>query len=262
MEWQSMMALGFLWAERDYAQAGAWFRQALDQASHQASPILRARSLNRLGNWLGNTGRAEEGLQAHQAALRIFEEQHDTQGMAETLDLLGITYGMCGDRVKAVEQLGQAIALFRTLGDTQSLISSLAMRAVQSMPGSSETTFCPLRTHNECMQDASESLRLAHQIDSLAGQAFAENTLAHTLLSFGEFGPALSHTQEASRIATEIEHQQWIIATPYALRHIYMLLLAPALAISALEAAWSLSQHLASLPWHAHLAPPLSRPYL
>ena len=34
MEWQSMMALGILWAERDYAQAGASFRQALDQASH------------------------------------------------------------------------------------------------------------------------------------------------------------------------------------------------------------------------------------
>ena len=84
MEWQSMMALGFLWAERDYAQAGAWFRQALDQASRQASPILRARSLNRLGNWLVNTGRIEEGLQAHQEALGMFEEQHNIQGMAET----------------------------------------------------------------------------------------------------------------------------------------------------------------------------------
>src|SRR5437879_368132 len=125
-----------------------------------------------------NTGRIEEGLQAHQEALRIFEEQHNTQGMAETLDLLGITYGMRGDRVKAVEQLGQAIALFRTLGDTQSLLSSLAMRAVQSMPGSSETTVCPLRSRNACVQDALESRRLAGQIDSLAGRAFAEHTLA------------------------------------------------------------------------------------
>ena len=33
MEWQSMMALGFLWAERDYAQAGAWFRRVSEQAS-------------------------------------------------------------------------------------------------------------------------------------------------------------------------------------------------------------------------------------
>ena len=223
---------------------------------------MRARSLNRLGNWQGNTGRIEEGLQAHQEALRIFEEQHNTQGMAETLDLLGITYGMRGDRVKAVEQLGQAIALFRTLGDTQSLISSLGMRAVQSMPGSSETTFCPLRTRNECVQDASESLRLARQIDSLAGQAFAENTLAHTLLSFGEFGPALSHAQKASRIATEIEHQQWMVATSYALGHIYVLLLAPAPAIIALEAGLSLAQELGSTFWIATLAAQQGRAYI
>ena len=262
MEWQSMMALGFLWTERDYAQAGEWFNKALDQASRQASPILRARSLNRLGNWQGNTGRIEEGLQAHQEALRIFEEQHNTQGMAETLDLLGITYGMRGDRVKAVEQLGQAIALFRTLGDTQSLISSLGMRAVQSMPGSSETTFCPLRTRNECVQDASESLRLARQIDLLAGQAFAENTLAHALLSFGEFGPALSHAQKASRIATEIEHQQWMVATSYALGHIYVLLLAPAPAIIALEAGLSLAQELGSTFWIATLAAQQGRAYI
>jgi DNA-binding CsgD family transcriptional regulator/Tfp pilus assembly protein PilF len=262
LEWQSMMALGFLWTERDYTEAGAWFRQALDQASRQADPTLQARSLNRLGNWLGNTGRNEEGLQAHQEALRIFEEQENTQGMAETLDLLGITYGMRGDRVKAVEQLGQAIALFRTLGDTQSLISSLAMRAIQSMPGSSETTLCPLRTRNECVQDAAESLRLARQIDSLAGQAFAENTLAHTLLSFGEFGPALSHAQEASRIASEIEHQQWMVATSYALGHIYVLLLTPAPAITVMEAGLSLARELGSTFWMATLAAELGRAYI
>ncbi len=262
MEWQSMMALGFLWAERDYAQTGAWFRQALDLAERLADPNLRARSLNRLGNWLVNTGRIEEGLQAHQTALRIFEEQHNIQGMAETLDLLGITYGMRGDRVNAVEQLKQAIALFRTLGDTQSLLSSLAMRAVQSMPGSSETTLCPLRTRDECVQDASESLRLARLIDSLSGQAFAENTLAHTLLSFGEFGPALSHAQEANRIAREIEHQQWMVATSYALGHVYMLLLAPALAMSALEAGLSLALELGSTFWIATITAHIGRAYV
>src|SRR5256886_399918 len=262
MEWQSMMALGFLWAERDYAQVGAWFRQALDQASRQASPLLRARSLNRFGNWLVNTGRIEEGLHAHQEALSMFEEQHNTQGMAETLDLLGITYGMRGDRVKAVEQLGQAIALFGTLGDTQSLVSSLAMRAVQSMPGSSETTVCPLRTRNACVQDALESRLLARQIESLAGQAFAENTLAHTLLSFGEFGPALIHAQEANRIASEIEHQQWMVASTSALGHIYVLLLAPALAMVALEGGLSLAQELGSTFWMAALAAHLGRAYI
>lgn len=254
LEWQALMALGLLWAERDYAQAGAWFRQARNLAESFADPILQARSLNRFGNWLVNTGQLEEGLRAHQAALKMFESQGHTQGMAETLDLLGPAYGMLGERVEAVEQIGQAIALFRSLGDTQSLMASLAMRAVQSMPGASETTCSPLRTRDECVQDAEESLRLARQIESLAGQAFAENALAQSLLSFGEFGPALAHAEEAQRIATEIAHQQWLVATSFALGRIYVLLLAPAPALTALQAGAALAQKLGSTFWRATLA--------
>jgi tetratricopeptide (TPR) repeat protein len=258
MQWQSMISLGFLWTERDYAQAGEWFRQALDLAESLDDPILQARSLNRIGNWFGNTGRIEEGLQAHHAALRIFEEQQNTQGMAETFDLLGIMYGMRGDRLQAVEQLGQAIILFRTLGDTQ----SLAMRAVQSMPGASETTCCPLRTRDACVEDAEDALHLCRQIGSLPGQAFAENALAHTLLSFGEFGPALSHVQEAIRIASEIEHQQWMVASTSALGHIYLLLLAPAEAITTLEAGLSFARKLGSTFWMTTIVAHLGRAYI
>jgi DNA-binding NarL/FixJ family response regulator/Tfp pilus assembly protein PilF len=262
MEWQSLLALGALWTGRDYAQAGAWFRRALEQAERLADPTLQARSLNHYGNWLVNIGRIEEGLHAHHAALRLFEEQHDIQGMAESLDLLGITYGMCGDRVKAVEQLGQAIALFRQLDNTPSLISSLAMRVIQAMPGSNETSFCSLRTQDECTQDASESLRLARQIESLAGQAYAENALAFALLSFGELGQALAHTHEARRIAAEIEHKQWMVATLHTLAYVYVLLLAPALALPILEAALALALPLGSAFWNATLATLQGRAHL
>ena len=112
------------------------------------------------------------------------------------------------------------------------------------------------------MQEASESFRFAHQIESLAGQAFAENTLARTLLSFGEFGPGTSHAQEASRIATEIEHQQWMVASLSAFGHIYVLLLAPALAINALEAGLSRASVLGSTFWMATLATPLGRAFV
>jgi tetratricopeptide (TPR) repeat protein/DNA-binding CsgD family transcriptional regulator len=245
-EWESVIALGFLWVGRDYEQAGAWFRQALDQASSLADTTLRARSLNRLGNWLGNTGRAEEGLRAHQEALSIFEAQQDTRGMAETLDLLGTAYGIHGDKVNAVQHLGQAIELFRNLGDTLSLTSSLAMRAIQSSSQDSETTFHALRTHDACMQDAAESLRLARQIDSLSGQAFAEIALADVRSCFGELGQALTHAQEALRIATAIEHQQWMVGSYNALGDTYLLLLQPALALAALEIGLELSRELGS----------------
>jgi DNA-binding CsgD family transcriptional regulator len=262
MEWRSMMAIGFLWAERNYAQAGAWFRRAIELAAQLDDLTLRARSLNRLGNWLSNTGRSEEGLQAHHEALGLFEQQHDTQGMAETFDLLGTTYGMRGDRVKAVELLGQAIDLFRSQGDRQSLISSLGMRALQSMPGASETSVCPLRNRDACVQDAAEALGLARQIDSLVGQVFAENALAHTLLAFGEFGPALGHAYQGQGIATAIEHQQWRAAIFYCQGQAYVLQIAPDPAINALEAGLSLAQELGSTFWVATLAATLSRAYV
>ena len=71
LEWQGMSDLGFLWVSRDYSQAGQWFHRALGLAQALADPRLQANSLNRLGNWLVNTGQVSEGIQAHQQALGV-----------------------------------------------------------------------------------------------------------------------------------------------------------------------------------------------
>jgi DNA-binding NarL/FixJ family response regulator len=262
MEWQSMMALGFLWTGRDYEQAGGWFHSASDLAEKLADPTLRARSLNRLGNWLINTGRIQEGFEAHQEALRLFETRADTQGMAETLDLLGMAHGFSGDAANAVKHFGRAIELFRALGDSHSLVSSLAGRAIDSAPETIETTFSALRTRDECLQDTEEALRLARQTHSQAGQAFAEAVTAQVWSSFGDFGRALAHAQEALRIATAIEHQQWIVATYGALGQLYLLMLEPALAISALEAGLAVAQTLGSAYWIRNLTSYLALSYV
>jgi DNA-binding CsgD family transcriptional regulator len=254
LQWQSMTALGFLWTERDYHQAGIWFRRASDLADRLDDPAMQARSLNRMGNWLTNTGRLDEALRAHQDALKIFEGHDNRQGIAETLDLLSTLHGMRGDRITAVEELGRAIVLFRALGDTPGLVSSLAMRALQAIPGANETTYCPRRSRNECVRDAAESLRLAHQTGSQPGQAFAEMVLAHVLISFGEFGPALLHAQTAQHIASMIGHQQWMVSTLYGLGRVHVLLLAPSPAISALTTGLALAQELGSELWVALLA--------
>src|SRR5437870_12529745 len=115
MEWKRLRDIGFLSAGRDYAQAGQWFHRSLDLAQALADPKLHARSLNRVGNWLVNTGRAADSLHAHQAALALFELLHDTQGMSETFDQLGMAHGIDEDRVNAVEHCERAIALHRAL---------------------------------------------------------------------------------------------------------------------------------------------------
>ncbi|HEY6408188.1 MAG TPA: BREX system ATP-binding domain-containing protein, partial [Ktedonobacteraceae bacterium] len=166
MEWQSLMALGLLWAGRDYSRAGEWFRQTAAKATALADPPLQTHSLNRLANWYVNTGRTAEGIQTHQEALNIFEAQQDQPGMAETLDLLGMAHGLHGDAVSAVDYFGRAIDLFRSQDNTPSLVSALASRAVWAGPACVETTFSALGAPAECLRDSAEALQLARKIES------------------------------------------------------------------------------------------------
>ena len=238
MEWQSMMAIGFQWTGHDYERAGVWFRQALALAEALNDLTLRARSLNRLGNWLVNTGHIQEALDAHSEALALFEAQADRQGMAETLELLGLTLFFLGDTAGAVKDFyGRAIELYRSLEDRQSLCSILAMRALDIAPETIETTYSALRTREEGVRDVEEALLLARQMNSLSSQAFAEVAASYMLSSFGVLGSAFAHAYEALRIANSIEHQEWMAATHGSLGLLYLLLLEPARAVDCLEAA-------------------------
>ena len=130
LEWEALAALGFLWAGRDYAQAGGYFREALEVARGLDDRGALATSLNRLGNWEANaTERPQDGLARHQEALAIFEQAGDKAGMAETLDLLGMTNLMIGDPSVGMPLMERAIALFRELNALPELVSALTTSA-------------------------------------------------------------------------------------------------------------------------------------
>jgi len=246
MEWEGLLALGFLWSARDYEQAGAWFQQAITLADQLGDPTLRARSLNRMGNWLVNTGRAEEGIEAHKQALTIFETHTHTRGMAETLDLLGTAYGLWGDKISSVHYQSQAVTLFRQLGDDIALVWALAGRAFQMALETNETIYQPSATVADCRADADEAFRLAQQIGSLSGQAFATFALSYASLVAGDVGLGLRHAQESLHIAATIEHRQWQTIAAYGLGATYLFLLQPTLARSALETGLTLAHELGS----------------
>jgi DNA-binding CsgD family transcriptional regulator len=249
MQWQAVMDLGFLWAGREYERAGLFFRQAVQLAETLAIPKLRAHSLNRLGNWFVNTGRNTEGLQAHRVALDVFQRQHDQAGMAETYDLLGMTLAWSGDLVKGRQQQERAIALFRRLGDKKSLISTLPNASIGTSPAIAETVFVVVRSPEEGEREALEAIELARQMDWSAGEAYAELTSGVLLASFGQFGRGLAHAHKGLQITVEIEHQQWTIAAHCELGHIYVLMLAPALALRHLGAGLPLAEVLGSAWW-------------
>ncbi len=246
-EWQTLLDLGFLWAGRDYARAGEFFRQALEQARAIGDPLTIAHSLNRMGNWLTNTGRPPEGLQAHREALEIFRRQDSILDVAATHDHMGMAYSFAGDGLSGHAQLEQAIKAFRQAGDKRALVSSLASHCTLT----SETDIQPWtgQTEQSCRAELAEASELAGQIGWLAGQALAQWTLGFCLSAFGELGEALAQANAAQKTAAEIEHRQWTVAAEFTLGQIYTLLLAPEEALRHVEAARPLAFELGSVWW-------------
>lgn len=250
--WESTLDLGFLWAGRDYERAGVYFHQAVALAKQFGDASLQAHSLNRLGNWLLNTGRTQEALKTHAAALSLFEARHDRPGMAETQDLLGMAFGLAGDPVSAVRHCDQAVDLFRILGDQRGLASSLTTRAIFASP--IEIAYSAQLNLADCIRDLTEALRLARQLQWAAGEAYTEIFFARTLTEFGRFSEALTHAEQGLRIATEIEHQQWMAAAHTTLGLIHIDILNPTVALQHLETALPLAQQLGSTFWLGEIA--------
>jgi hypothetical protein len=142
--------------------------------------------------------------------------------------------GIHGAVPAGVAHYGRAIELFREQGNRTGLVSSLASRAVYASPALVDASPSALGTLEECARDTDEALRIAREIRSPAGQAYAEWTASANYASFGDLGLALSHGQEALRIATEIEHVQWTCAARFALGQSYTSALAPELAVREL----------------------------
>jgi DNA-binding CsgD family transcriptional regulator len=142
------------------------------------------------------------------------------------------------------------------------MVYALPSRAVWAGPACVETTFSALGTSTECLHDAKEGLALAHKIESLSAQAYANVMTAWWLAGFGDFGASLVHVQESLRIANEIEHQQWMAATYCVLGRIFTLMLDSTQAIQALEAGLSLASNLGSAWWMGSIRTHLVLAYL
>jgi DNA-binding CsgD family transcriptional regulator len=190
----------------------------------------------------------------HREALTLFEELRETQGVAATLNLLAVDSAFAGDVVNSVGYYDRSIALLRQGDDLRALSSSLSTFAYWSSSCLTETTFALLGTREACLGYTAESLQLAIQADWPLGQAFAELTEGHVLASFGEFGAALAHARQGLHLASGITHHVWMAASYYALTHIYVLLLAPHLALQQAEAGLALGRESVSGWWFNCLA--------
>ncbi len=251
-EWQVLLDLGYLWGGNNYARSGDYFQQALALARAGDDTATIARSLNQVGLWLDNIGRAAEGVQRHHEALEIFSALGLPVEIAATHDLLSMAYVMLGDIPASQAQIEQAVELFRQSGDKRGLASSL-------IGHSSVVTNCDTLPWTgpalpEKRQEAQEAAALSRQIGWLAGQAQMEWLLATMLGQHGEFGEALVRARSALQLATDIEHREWTVAAHFTLGLLLFWLLEPDQAAHQLGLARQLAADLGSGWWTSYLA--------
>ena len=247
-EWQALMDLGFLWTQRDYAQAGISYQQALALARQMDDPKTLAHSLNRLGNWHVNIEQPREALRYHQEALTLFQQAHESHGLAETYDLLGMASYLGGDLIQGTTYYQQAIALFRELGDQQGLTSSLATLTLRG-PVFQTDSMVSAAGLAEVFQDTEHALRIAREIEHRSAEAYASFMLGLCLGSQGEYERALAAARQSLDIAEEIEHRQWQTSAHTVLGGIYGSMLAYPQAREHFEQALALSSEIGSLFW-------------
>ena len=248
-EWQGLVDLGQLWAGRDYEQAGGYFEQALELARALDDSTLLAHSLNRVGNWRVNVEQPREALPLHREALAIFESSNDRQGIAATLDLLGMASYLCADLAGSIAYYERAAPLLRELDDRPGLISSLTMLSTRAGSYELGSMTADQASFTTAVHDGETAVELAWAIGWRAGEAFARTQLATVLGLHGEYAKALEMAERGLSIAEEIGHLQWRAMAHTAFGELYLdMLLLPA-ARDHLERALELAQEIRSSFW-------------
>lgn len=248
-EWQALIDLGMLWAERDYAQTGEFFQQALNLARTMDAPDLTAHSLNRVGNWHLNVEQPLAAVRYHQEALAIFEELGDRAGIAATSDLLGLASYLSGDLLQGTVHYRRAVDLFRAADNREGLASSLTVLTMRGVTYQTDTMVVDQATPIECARDGEQALAIAREIGWRAGESFALWMLGFCLAGGGHFDQALDAVMHSIAIAEEIAHRQWLAAAHCAAGTIYFDLLALPSAQRHLEEAVAHAHASASQHW-------------
>ncbi len=250
VEWQGLIALGFLWAGRDYEQTGTHYRQALELARSMDDQLAIAHSLNRLGNWYVNVEQPREGLACHHEALATFQALNDLHGKASTLDLLGLASGLNGDTSQGVAYYQQAAALFEQLDDRKGLASTLGTLASSAFGLSWTETLAPVITNfAELLPYGERALKIAREIGYRSNEAYALDVLGLCYQCLGNYAQALELLPEGLYVAEEITHHQWLLVGHLALGGLFLELLSLPEASQHLKQALALAHEIGSRYW-------------
>lgn len=258
VEWETLHALGMLWAARDYQLAGEYRREALAVARSTGDSILVADSLNRVGNWHVNREDPQTGIPRHEEALAIFERAGERRGIAETVDLLAMAYHIAGRQATAAQLYERCIKLFGNLGHRRGLSSALSVLTVSGPSHHASAAPVGTTTDSAELLGTERAVKLAAEIGWRAGESFSRYCLADALAWRGEYQRALRLVRESLAIAEEMEHLEWQCGARRVLGVIALDLCAQTVALQHLELAHDIARRLASATWMRWTAAPFA----
>jgi len=244
-QWQTLLALGHLWATRDYTRPGDYFQQAQALAQTIGDPPVIAHTLNTIGNWQMNRGQPFAAVQNHQAALAIFERLNDPLGQAQSLDYLAISSYNCADITQSRAYYQQAIPLWEQLEDDQGLLHSLGGLALGA---DYELAYDEVPV-TQAIIWGEKGVQVARRIGWRSGEAFTLICWGIALRHNGQLGLAIDKYRQALAAAEEIEHSGWTIDARLALGVAYLDLLALPDARLHLEETLALARQFNAFIW-------------
>ena len=246
-EGQALIDLGRVWASRNGARSGGFFRQALSLARTLDDSAFLAHSLNRVGSWYLNRDEPFVALQFHHEALEIFGRLNDRYAVAETNDLLGVAYALSDQQPQSVACFERGVRLFRALSERRGWAScQINLAEVRGPWFLFVTMVAPKADLETATLEAEEAHRLTQELGWRSGEAWARVNLAGAALLRGDYGGALAHAQGALGLAEAAENRQWVMFCHLILALIRLELLEPHVARTHAEMSLTGARELSS----------------
>jgi len=249
VKWRQLIDLGKLWASRDYHKTKEYFLAALKLARNLGQPKFIAKSLNWVGNFYTNADEPQKAFWYHHEALTTLENLNIPQEMAKTLDLLGVSHLMGGNLRDSIQYYDRAINYFYELNNRFHLVSSLIGRAA-TFSMLAFLASVPCTSLSKAISDLTKAIRIAGDISSFSGEAWAYWSLGMLHIVEGQFGKAINVLQRGLEIAMDRKHKEFVAGFWFALGFLYIEVFESSQALAYLEKSLPMAKELDA---HTHI---------
>jgi len=195
-------ALWRFWHTRAYlAEGRRWIAEALgqnegdDARDTSAWKALRAKAWRGAGGLAVEQGDYEAARQMYEAASRLYQDIADTEGIAASLNNLGVIADSQGRYAHAADLYRQSLALKRARRDTWGMTTSLSNLGRLSLQAGDVVGAVTLYK---------ESLALSRTLEDTASIALSLNALGEALLYQGEYAGAAASLEESIALARRV----------------------------------------------------------